>query len=149
MVFAAFGQSRAKVSAVQPGISFTWNGAGMDDIVQPKRAKLVDGQADWFSMEGHTWPNIDRGARLAHTAGRPFDVGILLNSSYFTPMGDRAPPRAMSATDAIVRAAAAWIHGANVFAALTPGNSWRCATPMGRTPCVTIRANSFWTWTVR
>lgn len=43
---------RAAVSSAQPGISLTWNGAGMDDIVRPEKARLVAGQADWFSMEG-------------------------------------------------------------------------------------------------
>ena len=114
---------REQVSAVQPGISFTWNGAGMDDIVQPNKAKLVDGQADWFSMEGHDWSNVERGARLAHAADRPFDVGMLLNYSYFVPMSDQAPPANASESEAIVKAATAWIHGANLFAAVTPGHS--------------------------
>jgi len=114
---------RRRVSAVQPGISLTWNGAGMDDVVRPKKAKLVDGQADWFSVEGHTWPNIDRSARLLHAADRPFEVGMLLNSSWYVPMSDQAPPPAMSESEAIVLAATAWIQGANVFAAVTPGHS--------------------------
>ncbi|MFQ6079738.1 MAG: alpha-L-fucosidase, partial [Thermodesulfobacteriota bacterium] len=114
---------REKVSEVQPDISFTWNGAGMNDIVQPKKAKLVDGQADWFSMEGHTWQNIDYGARLARAADRPVEVGMLLNSSWYVPMSNEAPPPAMSECEAIVRAATAWIHGANVFACVTPGHS--------------------------
>ena len=114
---------RAEVSAVQPGISLTFNGAGMDDIVRPRKAWLVDGQADWFSMEGHTPPNIDRGARLARAADRPFDVGMLLNSSWYVPTSNQAPPPAMSESEAIVRAATAWIQGANVFAAVAPGHS--------------------------
>lgn len=120
---AFLAEIRAQVSVVQPGISFTWNGAGMDDIVHPKKAKRVDGQADWFSMEGHSWSNIDRGARLGHAADRPFEVGMLLNSSFYVPMSDQAPPPAMSESKAVVSAATAWIHGANVFAIVTPGHS--------------------------
>jgi len=114
---------RERVSEVQPGISLTWNGAGLDDVVRPKKAKLVDGQADWFSMEGHSLLNVDRSARLAHAADRPFEVGILLNHSWYVPLSDQPPPATMSEAEAIVLAATAWVHGANVFAGVTPGHS--------------------------
>jgi hypothetical protein len=56
---------------------------------------------------------------------RPFEVGMLINSSWYVPMEDQAPPPAMSAEEAIVSAATAWTQGANVYAAMTPGHSGR------------------------
>jgi hypothetical protein len=114
---------RRDVSAAQPGVSFTWNGAGMDDIARPKRARRIAAPADFFSMEGHSIPGIDRGARAGHAMDRPFEVGMLLNSSWYVPMEDKAPPAAMSEEEAIVSAATAWIQGSNVYAAMTPGHS--------------------------
>lgn len=114
---------RQAVSRVQPKSSFTFNGAGMNDIVRPWKARLLDAAVDWFSMEGHYWENIDRGARLGHSMDRPFEVGMLLNSSWYVPMSSQAPSPAMSENEAIVSAATAWIQKANVYAALTPGHS--------------------------
>jgi hypothetical protein len=114
---------RKAVSAVQADVSFTWNGAGRDDIVHPRKAELLDAPMDWFSLEGHTVFNIDLASRLSHAMNRPFEVGMLLNSSWYTPMSDEAPPPIMSENEAIVAAATAWIQGANVYAAVTPGHS--------------------------
>jgi hypothetical protein len=74
-------------------------------------------------MEGHQWANIDRGSRAGHAMDRPFEVGILFNSSWYVPMTDQAPPPAMSVDETIVSAATAWIQGANVYGAMTPGHS--------------------------
>jgi Alpha-L-fucosidase/Beta-galactosidase trimerisation domain len=112
---------RQSVSAVQPDVGFTWNGSGMDDIVRPRKARLVDGLCDWFSMEGHQLDRIDRGARVGHSDDRPHEVGMLLNSSWYVPMEDQAPPAAMSEAEAVASAATAWIQGANIYAAMTPG----------------------------
>ena len=114
---------RKAVTAVQPDVSLTFNGAGMADIAEPKSAVLVDGLADFFSMEGHSVDNIDRGARVGHHMDRPFEVGMLLNSSWYVPMHDKAPPAAMSPEEAVVSAATAWTLGSNVYAAMTPGHS--------------------------
>ncbi len=114
---------RRAVAAVQPDIALTFNGAGMADIVAPKTAAQVDALADFFSMEGHQVENIDRGARVGHHMDRPFEVGMLINSSWYVPMEDNAPPPAMSAEEAIVSAATAWTQGANVYAAMAPGHS--------------------------
>ena len=116
---------RKAVTAVQPDVCLTFNGAGMADIVSPKSAVQVDGLADFFSMEGHRVDNIDRGARVGHGMDRPFEVGMLLNSSWYAPMDDQAPPAAMSPEEAIVSAATAWTLGSNVYAAMTPGHSGR------------------------
>jgi hypothetical protein len=113
------------VRAVQPDISIGWNGAGTNDIVRPQQAQQVDALVDWFSMEGHTWANIDLGSRLGHAMDRPFEVGILVNSSWYVPMVNQAPPPATYEAEAIVGAATAWIQGANVYASLTPGHSGR------------------------
>jgi len=110
------------VRAVQPNMSFTFNSAGMADRSQPKQAVQVDGLADYFSMEGHQWINIDRGARTLHAMDRPFEVGILFNSSWYVPTTEQAPPPAMSADETVVSAATAWIQGADVYGAMTPGH---------------------------
>ena len=114
---------RKGVSAVQPDIALTFNGAGMADIVAPKRAARLDALADFFSMEGHRVDNIDRGARVGRQMDRPFEVGMLINSSWYVPMEEKAPPAAMSVEEAIVSAATAWTQGANVYAAMAPGHS--------------------------
>jgi hypothetical protein len=114
---------KQSVREVQPNISFTFNGAGMADLRGPMHASQVDSLADFFSMEGHRWRNIDRGARTGHAMNRPFEVGILFNSSWYTPMTDQAPPPAMSADETVVSAATAFIQGANVYGAMTPGHS--------------------------
>ena len=44
---------RKAITAVRPAIQFTFNGAGRADAALPKRARLVDDQADWLSIEGH------------------------------------------------------------------------------------------------
>lgn len=114
---------RQSVSTVQPDVSFTWNSSGMDDIVRPRKARLVDGLCDWFSMEGHRLDRIDRGARVGHADDRPHEVGMLLNSSWYVPMENQAPPPAMSEAEAVVSAATAWVQGANIYAAMTPGHA--------------------------
>lgn len=114
---------RQAITAVQPDLPFTYNGAGMEDIAAPKNAAQIDALASWFSMEGHRWDRIDRGARAGSNADRPFEVGILLSSSWYVPMDDHAPPPAMSEDEAVASAAWAWTRGANVYAAMTPGHS--------------------------
>jgi hypothetical protein len=117
-----FMDIKQAVRVIQPNISVTFNGAGMSDLRSPKRANQVDSLADYFSMEGHRWINIDRGARTGHAMNRPFEVGILFNSSWYVPMTEQAPPPAMSADETVVSAATAWIQGANVYGAMTPGH---------------------------
>lgn len=114
---------RKATTAAQPGVLFTYNGAGMEDIAAPKNAAQIDSLADWFSMEGHRWNGIDHGARAGRNADRPFEVGILLSSSWYVPMDDKAPPPAMSEDEAVASAAWAWTRGANVYGAMTPGHS--------------------------
>ncbi|HUY12848.1 MAG TPA: alpha-L-fucosidase [Terriglobia bacterium] len=116
-------QLRQSLHKVQPNLSFTYNGAGMDDVVNPEKAHLTDSLVDWFSVEGHVWPQIDRDSRVLHAADRPFEVAMLINSSWYVPMSRQAPPPSMSEDEAVVDAATAWIEGGNVYAAMTPGHS--------------------------
>lgn len=116
---------RSALAAIQPDICLSWNGAGRHDIAHPQKARWLDAPMDWFSMEGHLWPHINRSARISQAVDRPVEVGMLLSSSWYTPMDDQAPPPAMSEPDALVAAATAWIHGLNVYAAMTPGHSGR------------------------
>ena len=114
---------RQKLQAIQPGLSFTFNGAGMADVVEPARARQVDSVVDWFSVEGHTWPNIDRSSRIMHAADRPWEEGILISSSWYVPPGDDAPAPVESPSEAVDLAAATWIQGGNAYAAITPGHA--------------------------
>jgi alpha-L-fucosidase len=114
---------KTSVRAAQPSMSFTFNGAGMAGVTAPMQAARVDALADFFSMEGHQWRNIDRGARTGHGMDRPFEVGILFSSSWYVPMTDKAPPPAMSPDETVVSAATAFIQGANVYGAMAPGHS--------------------------
>ena len=116
---------RHAVTAVQPGIALTYNGSGNPDMAAPALVDRVDKLVDWFSMEGHTWAGIDRGAAGGHNADRPSEVGILLSSSWYVPMEDAAPPPAMTVDEAVASAAWAFVRGANVYAALTPGHAGR------------------------
>lgn len=116
---------RSALAAIQSDISLSWNGAGRHDIAHPQKALRLDAPMDWFSMEGHLWPHINRSARISQGVDRPVEVGMLLSSSWYTPMDDQAPPPAMSESEALVAAATAWIHGLNVYAAITPGHSGR------------------------
>jgi hypothetical protein len=114
---------RQKEQAIQPQVSFTFNGAGMADVVEPAKARQVDSVVDWFSVEGHVWPNIDRSSQIMHAADRPSEEGVLINSSWYVPLSDDAPPPVESQSEAVALAAATWIHGGNVYAAITPGHS--------------------------
>src|SRR5271157_3584769 len=117
------GEIHQKLEAIQPGVSFSFNGAGMADVVEPAKARQIDNLADWFSAEGQDWPTIVRSSGIMHAVDRPYEVGILLNSSWYVPLNDDAPPAAESASQAVALAAEAWIHGGNVYAAITPGHS--------------------------
>jgi hypothetical protein len=116
---------RKAVDAAQPGVAITFNGAGVLDTAAPRVADRVDRLADFFSMEGHTWSGIDRGAIAGHNTNRPFEVGMLISSSWYVPMDDAAPPPAMSEDEAVASAAWALVRGSNVYAAMTPGHSGR------------------------
>jgi len=114
---------RKAITAVQPGINFTFNGAGRADGQLPKRAHLVDSQADWLSIEGHRRERIDSIATVGENWDRPFDAGILLNTSWYVPMSDQAPRASMSEAEAVISAATVFVRGGNVYGAMTPGHS--------------------------
>ena len=116
---------RSAITAAQPNIALTFNGAGTGDMASPYSVDRVEKLVDWFSMEGHTWAGIDRGASGGRNADRPSEVGILFSSSWYVPMEDAAPPPAMTVDEAVASAAWAFVRGANVYAALTPGHSGR------------------------
>lgn len=116
---------RKAITAIQPGMAFTYNSSGRADMVQPRLIERVDKLVDYFSMEGHTWAGIDRGATGGHNADRPGEVGMLISSSWYVPMEDTAPPPAMTPDEAVASAAWAFVRGANVYGAMTPGHSGR------------------------
>ena len=114
---------RQSVTAVQPDVVLTFNGAGRADGQYPKRVRDVDDQSDWLSIEGHSRDRIDSIATVGQNWNRPFETGILLNTSWYVPMGDQAPRASMSEEEAIVSAAAVFARGGNVYGAMTPGHS--------------------------
>ncbi|MCC7154861.1 MAG: alpha-L-fucosidase [Bryobacterales bacterium] len=116
---------RKAVTAIQPGIALTYNSSGRADMTQPRLIERVDKLVDYFSMEGHTWMGIDHGATGGHNADRPGEVGMLISSSWYVPMEDTAPPPAMTPDEAVASAAWAFVRGANVYGAMTPGHSGR------------------------
>lgn len=114
---------RTALDAELPGVALTWNGAGRDDLTHPVAAFGINDPADWFSVEGHAWPTINRSAHLSQAVARPVEVGMLFSSSWYAPLTDKAPPPAMTDDDALIAAGTAWVHGLNIYAALTPGHS--------------------------
>src|SRR6185312_3516930 len=93
---SSWWKSSARCQPSSPAWASPGMAPGWTTLFVPKKAKLVDGLCDWFSMEGHTLDRIDLGARVGHADDRPHEVGMLLNSSWYVPTDDQAPPAAMS-----------------------------------------------------
>lgn len=101
---------------------FTANGSGSQFLAGGLWADLVGSRLEYFYNEGHHFPGCDQLARMAWVLPRPLEIGLLLNSSWFTPM-EGAPPRShMSDRAAIATTAITVCQGAAVNWALTPGH---------------------------
>jgi len=66
---------------------------------------------------------MDQLARMAWVNDKPTEIGLLLCSSWFTPMEDEPPPASMTEKQAVAAAAIAVCQGASVYMALTPDHS--------------------------
>ncbi len=109
----------------QPDCVFTCNVGAVqcERSVSGVWNKWIGTRLDYSSDEGHSFRANDRLARMAWVLDKPTEVGLLLCSSWFTPLEDKAPPASMTEKQAIAAAAIALCQGANVFMALTPDHS--------------------------
>ena len=114
---------RAIAQQHQPGCVWTSNGAAPMMLEAGDWARRVGARLEYGSVEGHSFDAMDRWARMAWLNFKPIETGLLLSSSWFTPLEDKAPPAAMSDREAIAAAAVALCQGATVYLALTPDHS--------------------------
>jgi len=114
---------QAMVRKHQPECIWTSNGAAPAMLESGLWARRVGDRLDYGSVEGHQLDAVDRLARDAWVNPKPVEIGVLLNSSWFTPMEDAPPPLGMSVRRAIATVAVGVCQGATVYLALTPGHS--------------------------
>jgi hypothetical protein len=114
---------QAMVRRHQPECVWTSNGAAPAMLDSGLWARRVGDRLDYGSVEGHQLDAVDRMARDAWINPKPVEIGVLLNSSWFTPMEDTPPPLGMSVRRAIATVAIGVCQGATVYMALTPGHS--------------------------
>jgi hypothetical protein len=107
----------------QPGCVWTANGSARNLPGSGVWSKWVGPRLDYLSVEGHRFERMDQLARRAWVSPKPTETGLLLCSSWFTPMEEAAPPASMTEKQAIAAAAVALCQGATVYMALTPGHS--------------------------
>ncbi len=113
---------RALADKHQPQMVWTANGSAARMPAGGAWAKWVGPRLDYLSVEGHSLAKNERVARLAWASPKPVEIGLLLNSSWFTPLGEAAPPACMTPHQAIAATAVAVCQGASVYLALTPGH---------------------------
>jgi hypothetical protein len=103
---------------------FTSNGSGNMFLSSRRWTREVGSRLHYLMDEGHTFQLNDSLARMAWLLPKPYEVNFLLNSSWFTPLGD-APPSHLSESQALAASAVVLCRGANVNFALTPGHDGR------------------------
>jgi len=114
---------RAIARANRPACVFTANGSSQPMVEGGAWARAIGDRLDWTSVEGHSFDAIERLGRLAWMEAKPMEIGLLLNTTWFTPMEDAPPPAAMTARRAIASAAVGLCQGASIYLALTPGHA--------------------------
>ena len=107
----------------QPQCIFTANGSAINSLRWPVWNDWVGARLDYLYFEGHRFDFIDGLARMAWVVPKPLEICLLLNSSWFTPMEDKAPPSHLTEKQALAAAAVAVCQGAGINLALTPGHS--------------------------
>lgn len=107
----------------QPECVWTSNGAAWNMLQSSVWARWVGSRLDYGSNEGHSFHRMDQLAQMAWVNDKPTEIGLLLCSSWFTPMEDEAPPASMTEKQAVAAAAIAVCQGASVYMALTPDHS--------------------------
>jgi len=114
---------RAIARQHQPECAFTSNGSARNLADSPVWARHVGPRLDYLSAEGHRFDRIDQLARRAWVSPQPMEIGLLLNSSWFTPLDDAPRPASMTEKQAVAAAAVALCQGATVYMALAPGHA--------------------------
>jgi hypothetical protein len=107
----------------QPDCVWTSNGSAPNMLHNAVWNRWVGPRLEYGSVEGHRFDRMDQLARGARVNPKPTEIGLLLCSSWFTPMEDEAPPASMTPPQAVAAAAVALCQGATVYMALTPGHS--------------------------
>jgi hypothetical protein len=102
---------------------WTANGSAPRMLTSGAWPQRVGTRLDYGSVEGHSFQRMDQLARAAWVNPKPIEIGLLLCSSWFTPLEDEAPPASMTPCQAIAAAAIALCQGASVYMALTPDHS--------------------------
>ena len=107
----------------QPRCIFTANGSGGAFLPGGMWTREVGARLDYLFMEGHSFANNDRLARMAWVLPKPLEINLLLNSTWFTPLEDTPPAAKYTQKQAIAATAIAVCQGASIHFALTPGHS--------------------------
>jgi len=102
---------------------FTSNGSGSSFLGATVWTREVGSRLQYLFNEGHSFAANDALARMAWVLPKPLEVNLLLNSSWFTPMDDTAPPAQYTEAQVIAATAIGICQGASVHFALTPGHS--------------------------
>ena len=114
---------RAIAREHQPECVWTSNGSARNLPGSPVWSQQVGSRLDYLSVEAHRFDRMDQSARMAWVSPKPTEIGLLLCSSWFTPLDDAPPPASMTEKQAIAAAAVALCQGATVYMALAPGHS--------------------------
>ena len=102
---------------------YTSNGSGGHFLRATVWTREVGSRLHYLFNEGHSFGRNDRLARMAWALPKPLEINLLLNSSWFTPLGDTPPPAKWTEKQVIAGTAIAVCQGAGVCFALTPGHS--------------------------
>jgi hypothetical protein len=107
----------------QDNCIFTSNGSGGNFLAANVWTREVGSRLHYLFNEGHSFAANEQLARMAWVLPKPLEVNLLLNSSWFTPMDDTAPPAQYTEAQVIAATAITVCQGASVHFALTPGHS--------------------------
>ena len=102
---------------------YTSNGSGGHFLRAAVWTRQVGSRLHYLFNEGHSFHRNDALARMAWVLPKPLEINLLLNSSWFTPLGDAPPPAKWTEKQVIAGTAIAVCQGAGVCFALTPGHS--------------------------
>jgi len=114
---------RAIAAEHQPHCVWTANGSAAANLRAGPWSKWVGSRLDYGSNEGHQIGRIEQLARGAWLNTMPTEIGLLLNTSWFTPLSGGPPPPSMNAKQAIAATAMGVCQGASIYFALTPDHA--------------------------
>jgi hypothetical protein len=117
--------------AKQDRCIYTSNGSGGWFLASGVWTRHVGARLDYLMDEGHSFDRNDALARMAWVLPKPYEVNFLLNSSWFTPLGD-APPSHLTEKQVLAASAVVVCRGASVNFALTPGHDGRFGEDLDR-----------------